>query len=347
MSDAPMQQTTAGDPRRPAVSIILPTYNRAAFLPQAFASIRAQTFTDWELIVVDDGSTDHTRELVGELARDWPQPVRYVRQENQGAYGARNIGLDLATGDAIAFFDSDDLWLPHHLADCAAALAAHPDVDWVYGSSRMIELETGRVIEPDVFRPGGQPRPFLRLRTVDRGRLRVIQDAAVLTCQLRNGLYCGLQCSVIRREVFTGYRFDAATRNEAEDQLIVVESLAAGRRFAYYDAPHVVYHVHANNSSAVGRIAPDKHVRLFRALVAGYERVRERAPLTPAQYRALNRRLSREYFWNLGYVLLRQPGGTAEGLGYMRKAIRLWPTNPGYWKAYSLARLRTGLGVLC
>src|SRR5262245_12220586 len=97
----------------PAVTSILPTYNRARFLPQAFASIRSQTFTDWELIVVDDGSTDNTRELVEELTRGWPQPVRYHRQDNQGAYGARNTGLDLSIGECVAFFDSDDVWLPY------------------------------------------------------------------------------------------------------------------------------------------------------------------------------------------------------------------------------------------
>ncbi|HEY8503179.1 MAG TPA: glycosyltransferase family A protein, partial [Gemmataceae bacterium] len=105
----------SSDAPRPAVSIILPTYNRAKFLPQAFASIRSQQYTDWELIVVDDGSTDDTRAVVQELSKDVPQPVRYVYQDNQGPAGARNKGLDLASGKYVAFFDSDDVWLPHHL----------------------------------------------------------------------------------------------------------------------------------------------------------------------------------------------------------------------------------------
>src|SRR5205807_266266 len=124
---------------------------------QAFASIQSQLFTDWELIVVDDGSTDNTPELVEELTRGWPQPVRYVRQENQGVAGARNTGLDMTGGEAVAFFDSDDVWLPHHLANCAAALAANPDVDWVYGACRVVDFATGRTTAPNTFYVGGTP----------------------------------------------------------------------------------------------------------------------------------------------------------------------------------------------
>jgi glycosyltransferase involved in cell wall biosynthesis len=177
----------------PAVSVILPTYNRARFLPQALASIRSQTFTDWELIVVDDGSTDDTPAVIAEQTRGWPQPVRYVRQENRGAYGARNTGLDLVRGESVAFFDSDDVWLPHHLADCAAALADNPDVDWVYGACRMVDCATGRVVCPNTFYlPDGRPRDFLRLRARAAARLRVIDDRRVIACAVCQGLYSGL-----------------------------------------------------------------------------------------------------------------------------------------------------------
>src|SRR5262245_35090882 len=100
------------------VSIILPTYNRAKFLAQAFASIKSQRFGDWELLIVDDGGTDETPELAAAFKTSVPQPVRYVCQDNQGAYGARNTGLAQASGKYIAFFDSDDSWLSHHLDDC-------------------------------------------------------------------------------------------------------------------------------------------------------------------------------------------------------------------------------------
>jgi len=190
----------------PAVSIILPTYNRASFLPEALSSIRAQTWEDWELIVVDDGSSDGTAEVVRERTAGWSQPVRYVYQENQGVAGARNTGLDLATGRYIAFYDSDDLWLPHHLRRCVEALDAHPQVDWVFGACRIIELESGRVLAPTTFEVDGRPRPFRRLQGRRSGDLFIIQDPEATRCQILHGLYCGLQNSLIRRRLFEGYR---------------------------------------------------------------------------------------------------------------------------------------------
>ena len=328
------------------VSIILPTYNRAKFLPQAFASIKSQTFTDWELIVVDDGSTDNTRELVEELTRAWPQPVRYQRQENQGAYGARNTGLDLARSGYIAFFDSDDVWLPHHLHDCVTALEARRDVDWIYGACRIIDCTTGRVVAPSTFYNLGRPRPFLHLRSRPAGPLRVIEDSNSIRCALLNGLYCGLQNSVIRRQLFEGQRFQATYRNEAEDQVAVVRALATGRRLAYLDNIHVDYHQHEHNSSATGADRnPEKHLFIFRQLVRGFEEVRDQVILKPAEVRALRMRLGREYFWNLGYNLLWQHARYSEALDMFRRGLRAWPWNLRCWKTYLLAVVQTRSGM--
>src|SRR5581483_7287295 len=95
----------------PDVSIILPTYNRVDTIPRAVESVRRQTFTDWELIVIDDGSTDGTAERINNL----DPRIRILRQENQGCYVARNRGIAEAKGRFIAFLDSDDEWLPHFL----------------------------------------------------------------------------------------------------------------------------------------------------------------------------------------------------------------------------------------
>ncbi|MFZ4083158.1 MAG: glycosyltransferase family 2 protein, partial [Pirellula sp.] len=106
----------------PKVSIILPTYNRLGFLEEAIRSITSQELGDWELIVVDDGSTDGTGDYLAQRLKSLVQPWQYIYQNNQGAYQARNRGLDESRGEFVAFYDSDDSWLPHHLRDCVEAM---------------------------------------------------------------------------------------------------------------------------------------------------------------------------------------------------------------------------------
>jgi glycosyltransferase involved in cell wall biosynthesis len=91
----------------PKVSVVIPTYNRAATVPRAIESVLAQTVTDLEVIVVDDGSSDDTGKVLGEMFSD---RIRYYPQANQGASVARNKGVEEARGEWIAFLDSDDLW---------------------------------------------------------------------------------------------------------------------------------------------------------------------------------------------------------------------------------------------
>jgi cellulose synthase/poly-beta-1,6-N-acetylglucosamine synthase-like glycosyltransferase len=331
--------------RAPKVSIILPTYNRAKFLPQAFESIRSQQFSDWELIVVDDGSTDDTRDLVKDLSRGWSQPVRYIYQANQGAYGARNTGLDLAEGEYVAFLDSDDIWLPHHLRDCVAALAANLDVDWVYGACRCVDHKTGRVLTPSTFYEEARPREFLTFRARRAGNLRVIDDPDRLAKTIAHGLYCGLQISVIRRTVFEGRRFGTRCRNEGEDLLLAVRAMAAGYLFGYFDNVHAVYHVHCSNSSvpAGGGASVDKQVRTFQLSLQGFEGLREELP--PRARRALDRMLSSHYFWTIGYALLWHHGRQREALDMFRKGMRLHPWNLRFWKTFLWTRARSCFGA--
>jgi glycosyltransferase involved in cell wall biosynthesis len=326
------------------VSIILPTYNRAKFLPEAFAAIQAQKWTDWELIVIDDGSTDNTRELIPELTCGWQQPVHYIYQENQGAYGARNTGLDHATGKYIAFYDSDDLWLPHHLQDCTEALNAHEDVDWVYGACRMVNLATDEEISPTTFLVDGRSRPFRLLQSRPAGKLRIIDDPKAACCQVLHGLYCGLQNSLIRSRLFENYRFDTPLRNEAEDQVIVIRSLVKGFRYAYLDNVHVEYRVHADNSSAAGG-ATAKKLRVLGAVAQGFEKLLAIPDMPTDVKQALRQRLGREYFWHLGYSLLWQNGERAEAMEMFRRGIRAWPWDWRCWKTLVVKRAQLILGT--
>jgi len=111
----------------PSVSIVLPTYNRADIIGRAIKSVLRQTFTDWELIIVDDGSTDNTSSVVNIT----DSRIRFVRQDNRGVYAARNTGLRLAEGRYITFLDSDDEWLPHYLALTTSFLDASSEDQFV------------------------------------------------------------------------------------------------------------------------------------------------------------------------------------------------------------------------
>ena len=106
----------------PLVSCIIPVYNGEAFLGEAVASILAQSYHPLEILIVDDGSSDGT----AELGRSFPEPVRYLRQENAGAVIARNRGAREARGSFLAFLDADDLWLPEKLTRQMAELARDP-----------------------------------------------------------------------------------------------------------------------------------------------------------------------------------------------------------------------------
>ena len=125
----------------PRVSVVIPAYNNAAYTTETVESVLAQTYRDFELIVVDDGSTDHTREAMAAYA----DRIQYVYKENGGACRARNLGLGRARGKLVACLDCDDLWLPDHLERSVAALEARQDQAMVFGPSYLIDGE-GRKI---------------------------------------------------------------------------------------------------------------------------------------------------------------------------------------------------------
>jgi glycosyltransferase involved in cell wall biosynthesis len=105
----------------------MPTYNRADTILRAIDSVRAQSFQDWELLITDDGSTDGTADKI----RGLDPRIKVFVQENQGIGGARNTSMRASTGDILTFLDSDDEWLPHHLALCVAFFDAFPDENLV------------------------------------------------------------------------------------------------------------------------------------------------------------------------------------------------------------------------
>src|SRR3712207_793010 len=142
-----LQNEQPGD-NTPLVSVVIPCYNQAHFLGEAIESVLAQSYPNFEIIVVDDGSPDNT----SEVARSYPE-VRLVRQENQGLSGARNAGLACSEGEYVVFLDADDRLLPEALETHLKYLEAHPERAFVSGTSRYIAADGSPLPTPPRLPP--------------------------------------------------------------------------------------------------------------------------------------------------------------------------------------------------
>lgn len=129
----------------PTVDVIIPAYNISRHLPAALESVIAQTFQNWRIVVVDDGSTDQTEAVLKTFQERLGARLTYLKQANQGPSAARNTGIRHASGELIAFLDGDDLWVPERLADSVACLAANRAAGLSYGLVTRI-TEAGEVI---------------------------------------------------------------------------------------------------------------------------------------------------------------------------------------------------------
>lgn len=129
------------------VSIVIPAYNSLKYLPETIESVLKQTFNDFEVIVVNDGSTDNTKHWVAQIA---DPRVKLINQENQGLSGARNTGIAHASGEYIAFLDADDLWEPTKLEKQVLCLDENPEIGLVYTWVALIDENsnpTGRIFK--------------------------------------------------------------------------------------------------------------------------------------------------------------------------------------------------------
>ncbi|MBM3934278.1 MAG: glycosyltransferase [SAR202 cluster bacterium] len=164
--------------RKPAISVVIPAFNGAAFLPRSIGSVLGQIFPDFELIVVDDGSTDDTSEVVKAYLGD--KRVRYLYQPNKGLPGARNTGINESAADLISFLDCDDEWLPEKLSLQFAAMADSA-FSACYGAARFVL-------------PGGQTKVMRGIQREPRELYRQLL--------FKNVLYGATSSIVVRRECF-------------------------------------------------------------------------------------------------------------------------------------------------
>jgi glycosyltransferase involved in cell wall biosynthesis len=199
----------------PTFSVIIPVYNRTELLKRAVASVLCQDFADFEVLVVDDGSADDIKGIVAGFA---DVRIRYFRQVNRGASAARNAGIDRARGDYVAFLDSDDVYLAHHLATMNAMLQSAPDAV-AYSPIVATRGKNGNFIKPPrAIAPGENMATYLMC---DRG---FVQTSGV--------------CLSRRIAERVRYRDDAKFGDDTD---FAIRLQLAGCRFIMADAPGVVW----------------------------------------------------------------------------------------------------------
>lgn len=175
------------------LSVIIPVFNRAEMIPDTIDSVRCSGVDDLEIIVVDDGSTDHTADVVQALG----SPVRYLRQSNAGPASARNTGFAVSRGRYVAFLDSDDQWLPGSVAAMIDQLDEHEDIPFVFADALMGSPDKGFVSVLDTY--GGDAFRNLLSREIEPGLRRLERDPVFRQLVRRNFVFLG--SLVLRREV--------------------------------------------------------------------------------------------------------------------------------------------------
>ena len=211
-----------------AVSVVIPAYRVTDYIAEAIESVLAQTFHDFEIIVVNDGCPDTA--ALEQALQPYETKILYLKQEkNAGPSATRNAGIRAARGDFIAFLDADDIYEPEYLAVQLQMLRAHPTADMVYGSSLIFGDDPCVGMPIEAFRPSHGP---------------------VTTVSLLLGKVTVSLMSVVRREMlFRAGLFDETIR-KCEDFDLWLRMTKLGGRIIYHSQPIAHYRVRGDSASA-------------------------------------------------------------------------------------------------
>jgi glycosyltransferase involved in cell wall biosynthesis len=151
------------------VDVIIPAFNAARYLAAAMESVVSQTFDDWQILLVDDGSTDNTAEVAAPFLDRFGPKIRYIKQNNRGLPAARNTAIRASTSEFLALLDADDVWMPCRLSESLKVLAERPKAGLTYGLMTIIDPE-GRALKTFEGNPRhteGRIAPHIYMRKVD------------------------------------------------------------------------------------------------------------------------------------------------------------------------------------
>ena len=213
----------------PAVSVICVVYNGAKYVQAAIESIAQQTLMPKELIVVDDGSTDDSIDIVQSL--DLPFQIKVIRQQNRGQSAARNVGVSNAHGRYIAFIDQDDIWYARHLELLCAQLSEEQNIAWAFCNLDHVD-ETGRYIGFNIFDYMKVKHPKTNLMDILGSDVFVLPSA-----------------SVIRRDAFNAVGGFDENLSGYEDDDLFLRVFQRGYRSAYIQESLAAWRIHSKSAS--------------------------------------------------------------------------------------------------
>lgn len=236
-------QATLHVPRTPLFSVVVPAFNAVATVRETIASALAQTQPDLEVVVVDDGSTDATAELVSAI--DDPR-IRLISQTNRGLPAARNVAIAAAKGKYISLLDSDDLYLPRYLELSLQVLESTPAVGFAYADGYIFDSASGKVMRRSAMANSNPPVP----PPADRGDF-------LLELMQRNFIRAW---TTIPREVLDVVGGFDESRTSAEDYDLWLRILLRGYRAAWIPGQHVLYRRHAGQmTKALAKMSEQLH----------------------------------------------------------------------------------------
>ena len=322
------------------VSIILPTYNRQSFLPEAFRSIGEQTHQNWELIIVDDGGTDNSLAVIEELKATVSHSVKVISQQNGGPAAARNRGIQEAKGDFIAFFDSDDYWLPEHLSLALQTFAEFTQLEWIYFACKRVNKLTSETLLPSTFYTDNRQNKLFEVSHSLSDTVFQLDNVKAALTQITHGVDSGFQNSVFKRHVFE--QLSIPNFRIGEDRLFILKALKQNIQTAFIDHVSVIYYVHDDNTSDTDANSKDyeKRIASMQRLIESYQATLTEVELTRKESRELKKRLSEDYFWKLGYSLQLAAGQQRSAVNSMWKGIKHYPFKFKYWKTFLVTALK-------
>ncbi|MDQ3652573.1 MAG: glycosyltransferase family 2 protein [Acidobacteriota bacterium] len=259
-------------PSLPLVSVIVPTYNYGQFISQTLENLQAQTYQNWECVVVDDDSIDDTRQVVADYARDDPR-IKYLHQINQRQAAARNHGLQHATGKYVQFLDADDLIEPYKLERQVMYLEQHSEVDIVYSSVRYFSSEN---IHERLFSMGKDNSPWMpEASGVGRDVLLPLVRSNIMV----------INSPLIRRNAVDDVGLFDRRLPPAEDWDFWLRCALAGAHFQFVEIQDTLALVRMHSTSS-----SQNRIRMYRARLLIRKKLE--ASLDDEELLALNRELS-------------------------------------------------------